>query len=67
MFNVKVLILHTAVDDCSPNPCSYGTCTDQVNGFSCSCDSGYTGETCDQGRFKLEQSLVRLAVISSHC
>ena len=54
MFNVKVLILHTAVDDCSPNPCSYGTCTDQVNGFSCTCDSGYTGETCDQGRFKME-------------
>jgi hypothetical protein len=23
------------------------TCTDKINGFSCSCPSGYTGSKCD--------------------
>ena len=38
------------IDDCSPNPCVHGNCTDQVNGYQCTCDGGYEGTNCDSGR-----------------
>jgi hypothetical protein len=37
----------TDVDDCNPNPCNGGMCTDEVAGFICSnCPAGYTGTSC---------------------
>ncbi|XP_078578146.1 uncharacterized protein LOC144863058 [Branchiostoma floridae x Branchiostoma japonicum] len=40
--------LVTDIDDCSPNPCRHdGDCTDRLNGFSCACKAGYTGDTCE--------------------
>ena len=39
------------INECSPNPCKNGgSCTDLVNGFSCSCVAGYTGEDCSNGK-----------------
>lgn len=36
------------VDDCAGSPCHHGsTCSDHVNGFSCSCLPGYTGSLCE--------------------
>ena len=42
-------------NDCSPNPCVRGTCTDLFNAFRCNCPSGYTGTTCDtiSGRLRI--------------
>jgi hypothetical protein len=38
------------IDDCNPITCQNGgTCTDLVNGFNCSCMSGYNGSTCETG------------------
>ncbi|XP_069576788.1 von Willebrand factor D and EGF domain-containing protein [Brachyistius frenatus] len=34
------------VDDCKPNPCRLGRCTDGRNSFSCVCPPGTTGRTC---------------------
>ncbi len=32
---------------CTPNPClNGGTCTNDVDGFTCECAPGFTGETC---------------------
>ena len=31
-------------DDCSPDPCLYGTCIDEVSDFTCSCYVGYDVE-----------------------
>ncbi|XP_070200226.1 uncharacterized protein [Littorina saxatilis] len=37
-----------AVDDCQSSPCSsHGVCENQVDGFRCQCEDGWTGTTCE--------------------
>ena len=37
----------TNINDCISQPCANnGSCTDEVNTFSCSCRPGYTGMDC---------------------
>lgn len=39
------------VNECESAPClNGGTCFDAVNGFTCSCASGYTGSVCESGK-----------------
>ena len=40
------------INDCLSNPCEFGTCTDEVNQYSCRCIPGYTGERCESGRLQ---------------
>ena len=41
-------ILNLFCNDCDPDPCSgNGVCTDQVGGFTCTCNDGFAGDTCD--------------------
>ena len=51
--NLNGLILFTKmyfyITDCTPDPCVHGTCTNSIHGFTCSCNTGYTGHICDQG------------------
>ena len=36
------------IDDCAENPCqNNGTCIDGLDGYTCTCPSGYTGTTCE--------------------
>ena len=35
------------VDNCVPNPCQNGMCTNVLNDFQCDCDTGFTGVECD--------------------
>jgi len=36
------------IDECASHPCkNNGTCTDQVNGFNCSCAPGFNGTQCE--------------------
>ena len=41
-------ILTVDIDDCTPTSCANGgSCVDGVNGFTCTCVTGYSGDTCD--------------------
>ena len=49
-------ILHfvTDINECSSNPClNGGSCTDKINGYTCSCQPGYTGARCQSGTYAL--------------
>ena len=40
------------INECKPKPCVYGNCTDEINGYSCICDAGYTGKKCFTSKFR---------------
>ena len=38
------------IDECSSNPCLNGAaCNNEVNQYTCTCLSGYTGDRCETG------------------
>ena len=40
--------LFTDIPDCPVEPCNgHGTCTDGVNTYTCTCDTGYDGNDCE--------------------
>ena len=49
MVHVLTVSMYFYITDCTPDPCVHGTCTNSINGFTCSCNIGYTGHNCDQG------------------
>jgi hypothetical protein len=41
------------IDECQNAVCLHGAaCRDQVNGYSCVCQAGYTGKHCQTGWYK---------------
>lgn len=45
------LLSELDINECASTPCQNGgTCVDKVNGFSCKCVAGFTGENCETGR-----------------
>ena len=45
-----ILSFKTDIDDCASHLCKNNeTCTDRVNGFNCTCVTGYNGTQCETG------------------
>ncbi|CAH1245793.1 FAT4 [Branchiostoma lanceolatum] len=34
-------------DECSPDPCTHGTCQDLAADYACHCQHGFIGRNCD--------------------
>ena len=46
------LIFLSDIDECEQSPCrNGGKCTDQVNGYICTCNKGYKGVNCETGSY----------------
>ncbi|XP_069941984.1 uncharacterized protein [Cherax quadricarinatus] len=41
-------LCHAEIDECFPNPCIRGQCTDLMNDFQCKCPKGWGGKICDK-------------------
>ena len=40
------------INECASNPClNAAACTNQVNGFQCTCEAGYQGVRCEAGTY----------------
>ena len=48
--NVIYMSPTSDINECGSSPCVYGTCTDNVNSYTCNCDDGYTGTNCETSR-----------------
>ncbi|XP_060590338.1 protein crumbs-like [Ruditapes philippinarum] len=38
---------HHHLDECKPNPCIHGNCTNKNGNYLCTCKTGWTGRKCD--------------------
>ena len=58
--------LFVDIDYCEPDQCQNGgICTDLVDGYTCSCATGYTGNNCENGNC-LHISNIRVTYCSMH-
>ena len=49
--HLLIIVFITDINECSSSPCiNGGSCTDQVNGYACSCQPGYTGRQCQTSK-----------------
>jgi len=39
------------INECMSSPCVHGTCKDNPNGYTCTCNQGYTGTHCGTGMY----------------
>ena len=35
------------INECIPNPCEHGSCTDGIDDYNCTCDREWTGDNCE--------------------
>jgi hypothetical protein len=48
------------INECSPDPClNGGSCEDLVNGYECTCVTGYNGTNCENSIDNVTFNLVK--------
>ena len=44
------------IKECDSSPCRHGgTCTDAMNRYTCKCNAGYTGTSCETSEIDLNE------------
>ena len=62
VFNNLIFWFGVDVNECANNPCKNGAkCTNTRGGYTCTCDSRFTGKNCDQGK-----KPIRWAILASY-
>ena len=52
LHTLKKSCLPIEIDECTSTPCIHGECNNELNMYSCTCDDGYDGDTCENGIYK---------------
>ena len=51
VFFLFILTFISDIDECSSFPCQHnGTCTDLIDRYTCQCQPGYKGYSCEIGK-----------------
>jgi hypothetical protein len=49
-------------ENCLANLCQHGACTDGVDTFECECEAGWDGENCNNSKYLLKYSVMKLSL-----
>ena len=51
----KIYPVSAMSDECVGNPCgSHGTCNDLYKSYNCTCNEGWMGTTCTEGKMLVD-------------
>jgi len=54
------------INECLSTPCVHGTCINEPNSWSCNCEDGYTGQSCETGQLQLSHFYFRWRYFLRH-